>query len=351
MKRYRLARLALACVLVPTTWGCVSKPADPPAPAPAPREVKAEPAAPPPRPKAPPAPFPVDMTRSTFKVQTHGSFSTRPSWDVNLINAPVTAHQNRPPPLKVDAAVLNRLNNQQWLVTSKILKRRKMTIIAGEPVITALTGPTGDRHFALNIAFGPNNGTGGHASGMTFDVVLTSRHRDARKYRAVSRQTIEARQAGPAVAELERKLDQALGEVFTRFQEALAAGAEARRRPQPFFILAVKLGNLDKKQQDHARDSVLPCLFKQGWTTTVTGRKSPQGMLRYAVHYEVKDNRSASKITEGIALSFAAVASNHGKSRCSLWRSPLEGYETRAEARPAGKQITLRWVDTKKKKR
>lgn len=344
-----MGRLGLACVAMTLLWGCQRKATAPPVHAPSSDEVKRQPS-PPPRKKAMPAPYPVDIKKCTFRLKISGKFSTKPDWDVNLINAPASAHENRPPALQVGAAVLAALNEKRSSVVGTIMGRRQMLVIAGEPVIAALTGPVGDRHYALDVVIGPDNGLGGHASGMTFEVRLTSRHRDADKFKTMARRTIKAREADAAVRELGRELDAALTDVFAGFKKTLVAGMEQQREAQPFFVLAVKLDGLDKKQQAHVRDAVVPCLFKQGWTTKVTARKSPQGMLRYAVHYPVTDDRSASKIVAGIASSFAITAYSHGKSRCSLWRSPLHGYETKAEAKPAGKQITLSWALPKKKR-
>ena len=343
-----IPRACPALLLIPLLCSCVRKAEPPPTPKPA--EVKPVSRPAPKKKEAPkPGPFPEVMKESTFKVETRGTFSTKPLWDVNLINAPVTAHNNRPAPLKVDAAVLDTLNKGLWMALSKVMKRREMPIAAGEPKLEKLTGPTGDRHFALVVEVCPNNGMGGHASGMTFDVTLTSRHRDAKKISAVSRQTVVARKVDGAVVELEQKLDRAVGEAFSRFQKELHAVANRPpQQAQPFFVLAVKLNNLDDRQRAHAL-GVVQCLLKQGWTTTVQDRKSPQGMVRKAVHYPVTDNRSAAQIVDGIARSFASVAGSHGKSRCSLWRTTLEGFETRAVAKPAGKQITISWVKLKKR--
>ena len=337
-----------ALLIAPLLFGCVRKADAPPRPN---REV-VKPVARPTPPKkevSKPGPFPEDLARSTFKVQTRGTFSTKPSWDVNLINAPASAYKRRPAMLKVDAAVLDALNKGLWMAFRKVMKRRKMTIAPGAPRAEKLTGPTGDRHFALLVEVGPNNGLGGHASGVTFDVTLTSRHRDAKKHSAVARETVAARKADAALAELEQKLDRAVDEVFVSFQKGLISSAVEAAKPQPFFVLVVKLDNLDDRQRAHAR-GVVQCLFRQGWTTGAKARKSPQGMMRYAVHYAVTDDSSAAKIVDGIARSFAATAGGHGKNRCSLWRTTLEGFETRAVARPAGKQITISWVKSKKKK-
>lgn len=351
MKRTSVSgRLGWACVAVTLLWGCQRKEASPPVRAPIQDEVKAPSRPAPPKKVTVPAACPGEIKECSFRLKISGEFSDKPSWDVNLINASILSHQNKPPALKVDVGVLAALNEKRSSIVGKVMGRRKMLILAGEPVIKPLTGPVGDRHFSLDVVIGPDNGMGGHASGLTFDVRLISRHRDPGKYRAVARRTIKARAVGAAGRELERELDTALTEVFAGFKKTLVASMEQQREPQPFFVLAVKLDNLDKKQQAHVRDAVLPCLFKQGWTTTVKARKSPRGMLRYAVHYPVTDDRSAKKIVEGIASSFAITAHSHGKSRCSLWRSPLHGYETRAEAKPAGKQITLSWQRPGKKR-
>jgi len=343
------AWVGFACVAAVCLGGCQRKSAAPPPPAQGKQVIKAPGKKQPPPKKVPMADtrYSEQMQKCTFKLGVSGEFSDKPDWDVNLINAPVTASSNKPPKLKVDVAVLRDLNLQRSKVVNRIMGRRKLMVLAGEPVIKPLTGPSGDRHLVLNIKIGPENGMGGHASGLTFDVELSSRHRAAGN-KAVVRKTIVARSADEAVAELDRKLDAAIGEVYARFKKGLAAAAEQEKSARPFFVLAVKMGNLDAKQQAHVKDSVLPCLFGQGWTHSFKHRKSPRGMLRYAVHYEVQGDQTAGKIVGGIASSFAAAASSHGKSVCSLWRSPLDGFETTVEADPEGKHATLRWKRVKK---
>ena len=337
-----LTRLILALLLVALS-GCrqtsTTPAGQPPAPLAKPQPAAAKPDSP--RVPRKSAQRPINLARCTIVLLMRGEFSRKPDRDVNLINAPVTAHKNVSPPLKVDPAVLTALNARRNSIVNRALAKHRLTVVAGDPGVRPLTAEGGDLHFALAINIGPDNGMGGHASGLSYDVVLTSRHRDPQKIEGRVRQTITARTADAALTQLQKQLEASLLTVFERFKASRTARLARQRQLNPMFILAVKVGNLDAKQQAHVRDALLPCLLRQGWTTSVKDRKSPRGMIRHAVTYRVQQGKTAAQQLQSLAQSFAAAAGRHGKSACSLWQTPLASYRTHAES--DGRSITLRW--------
>lgn len=179
----------------------------------------------------PPPPPPT----SSVQFKLVGKFSDQPSWDVNLINAPASAHDNKPARLKVSAELLHELNDKNFhrldkvLLLSKLWKARVFEAPAG---VKPLTGEGGDRHFLVTMRVGPDNGLGGHASGLTYEIVLQSRHRSA-KIKGLHRDTIKARTAKAALDELEQGFKAGLTHAMVSFRQRLRQQLKTQKKVRP----------------------------------------------------------------------------------------------------------------------
>ena len=266
-----------------------------------------EPAAPPTESLTPGDTMTSEEHASTFVLVVDGQFTAQAPWDVNLINAPVTAWDNEPDDLAIDKAALEALNSQAQATVLSTFQRLGLRVDDGADQASPDV-------FSVHLQLAPGNRMGGRHGGLSFEISIT-RPDTPEPVVAIGRLEADSDDLVAAFA-------RALGEALPPLVESLSLPlTQVETVP---IELRLVLEGLDDDARAYASGPLLDCLGRE--LGAVPRDERPPLILDVAL----RENSPAELLAE-LPAQLAFLAGTHGKSACSVWRSPLDGRKTHAE--------------------
>jgi hypothetical protein len=253
----------------------------------------------------------------------HGTFSNQAPDSQNWMSPPPT--QRRPPPLDVKPAWLDALS------------------CAFTPSLHASLSAAGlrtnrtaaDGQFGVDVYVGGSDEVGGHHGGLTIRMEATSGAKPRDVVRGTSR--VELPTSGDdAPAALATALDKAIRDAFADLHRTLDDDA---KKPVAEMTLVFETDNLTADQRTEI-DGLARCAIGLG--TSLDSEKIADGKWR--VRYRLKKwepNETEEQYVEKFA-SWLGEICDHGKCRCSTWRSKLDGMTSERRVDVAQKTVFVR---------
>ncbi len=283
------------------------------------------------------------MKEPAFSLSISGGFSAQRPWYVNLINAPMGIEAGRPADHKIPLQVLRSLNLQKRKIFKRVLRRLKLKILSEKSIpkrLKTLRLEERDQHLHLHLQIGGFTEIGGQHDGLSLRLKLSNPDRNEPIWGTSSRTLPPVQEPEEALKLLEQAFQAALLESMAHFQIALKAEREA---PRAQVELLFALEGLNSAQRKFVINSLLHCLYNLGAQARGLRKLSALGEQQsYELEYRL-DEGGELKQLEGLLAQMKGAIGDHGKRRCSLWRSPMEGHRALFSLDRQKKQIRLAW--------
>lgn len=258
-----------------------------------------------------------------------GEFNQQAVWDINLINAPLTAFESKPADLNVNPKLLRKLNDKRFGAFRTAAKEMRITASNSASDLRKWrdkAAPDPPFTFQCDIQIAGDNGLGGQRGGLDIRMTLRSLHPDHDLIYgfAIStlRDTIDPDQ-GPTV--LQMTYGDMLQKCYRDWLEARAANA---LKPNRRLTLILDMSGLDERQTRFVQYRMLNCIYDRGsGNRYIAGTSDP---WTFTITYQLKrfdpDETEAEYLQKYVQKLEHSIGS-FGKYECGLRGTPLEDFK------------------------
>ena len=258
-----------------------------------------------------------------------GSFTAQAQWLVNRINAPKDDELKRPADLAIAPDVLAALNAAALPAVDRALtkggRRPCRDTFKGPPPLKKLPPGTRPTQYALHVAVGGFDDLGGQYPGTEVRVEMWTLGLEEDLVGRAARRVTALGTSTSAVDDLDAVLSGVLDEADKALAQAIKEASESRPRT---LTVILDFYSIDRAGADAAIE-LMPCIVKAGGGIShAPTRAWEKNTEAFEVRFRTpaKDGEAAAAaFVQRFADAISANVGSHGKYRCSLFRTPLDG--------------------------
>lgn len=274
-----------------------------------------------------------------------GEFDARAPWDVNLVNAPITAYAARPSDITIEKKILKTLNKKKKDAYRKAAKSLGINVSSSSSDFRnwrSRASAVPPYTFLCDVQIAGDNGLGGNYGGLEIRMTLKSLFPDHDLTYGFALETVTI----PDSPDDAEKILQAVYErlIVRCYSEWEKAWTVDQKRPNCTLYIRFDLLGLEEAQRRFLHFQLLDCLYGLGKANRFISNTKDDNT--FAITYQLKryDQREteADYIRE-YAQTMELNLGTRGKYRCSLAGTPLEYWKVMVAADPENKTIRLSW--------
>lgn len=283
-------------------------------------------------------------TRMFFTVK--GEFDARAPWDVNLVNAPITAYAARPSDIAIDKKILRALNKKKKDAYRKAAKALGVKTSASSSDFRNWRGSasaTPPYTFLCDVQIAGDNGLGGNFGGLEIRMTLKSLFPDHDLTYGFALETVSI-PGSPDDAE--KILQDVYGRLIERcYIDWQKAWVSDQKRPNCMLLIRFDLLGLEENQRRYLHFKLLDCIYALGKANRFVSNTKDDNT--FAITYQLKrydENETEADYLLGYAHMMELSLGTRGKYDCSLVGTPLESWKPLVTTDIDNKTIRLSWI-------
>jgi hypothetical protein len=275
-----------------------------------------------------------------------GEFDARAPWDVNLVNAPITAYAARPSNVTIEKNTLKALNKKKTDAFRKAAKSLGIKASASSSDFRNWRGTasaTPPYTFLCDIQIAGDNGLGGNYGGLEIRMTLKSLFPDHDLTYGFALETVTIPDSpGDAEKILQSVYERLIVRGYVEWQRAWTAD---QKRPNCTLNISFDLLGLEEKQRRFLHFKLLDCIYALGKANRFVS--NTKDVNTFAITYQLKrydENETEADYLLGYAHAMELSLGTRGKYDCSLAGTPLESWKPLVTTDIESKTIRLSWT-------
>lgn len=283
-------------------------------------------------------------TRIFYTVK--GEFDARAPWDVNLVNAPITAYAARPSDVSIGKIILKALNKKKSDAFRKAAKALGIKASASSSDFRNWRGTasaTPPYTFLCDIQIAGDNGLGGNYGGLEIRMTLKSLFPDHDLTYGFAMETVTVPDAPDDTEKiLQEVYERLISRCYSEWEKAWTAD---QKRPNCTLNIRFDLLGLEEKQRRFLHFKLLDCIYALGKANRFVS--NTQDDNTFAITYQLKrydENETETDYLLGYAHAMELSLGTRGKYDCSLAGTPLESWKPLVTTDIDNKTIRLSWT-------